>query len=218
MLNKEKIGEFKTQVKHLNEIKEEHQEALARIHAHLCGDGGLYLYATAEKDRKNRAEIAYFNTNYQLISSFQKDMEIIFGVKMTYSPKHSVIKVKSLRIAHVLLALSKFGTREWRIPNKFHNAKKSVKIAWITAFCLDESYVIPKRNLIRIKSMNVHGLKDLKELLESLKINAWITGMNCDKSWYLNIRKEGVLVNFVKSPSRKKMIAGSGLSQTKSLI
>ena len=38
--------------------------------------------------------------------------------------------------------------------------------------------------------MNQAGLQDIQIMLADLEIHNWITGPNCDKSWYLNIRKE----------------------------
>jgi len=51
--------------------------------------------------------------------------------------------------------------------------------------------------------MNREGLKDVKELVDSLQIECWITGINCDGSWYLTIRKMNELKDFYKKPSRK---------------
>ncbi|MBL7055767.1 hypothetical protein ISS07_02535 [Candidatus Woesearchaeota archaeon] len=180
-------------------------KSFARVHAHLCGDGGLYFYKTSEKDRINRAELSYFNTNEDLIKSFRKDMKLLFNVKMTYHPEKIRLKVKSLRIAKVFLEYGKYGTREWRIPDLIKNSTKSIKLEWIKALSHDEGYTPLKRNIIRIKSMNSKGLKDTKNLLDSIKINSWITGQNSDGSWYLNIRKEKELSNFTKQPSRRKI-------------
>jgi len=60
--------------------------------------------------------------------------------------------------------------------------------------------------------MNFEGLKDVKELLNSINIFSWITGQNCDGSWYLTIRKEKELTHFFKQPSRKKNNSGDWTS------
>jgi len=189
-------------------LRESELKILARIHAHLCGDGCLCIYKTSEKDRINRAEIIYCNTNVNLINSFRQDMSLFFGVKMTYLPKQYIIKIKSLRIAEYLLKLGKYGCRAWRIPPVFKNASTRVKLEWIKAFCYDEGYLIEKKNLIRIKSMNHAGLKNIKEMLDRMDITSWITGVNCDGSWYLNIKKMHGLMEFYKTPSRKKVARG----------
>ena len=192
----------------LNSLSNEKLEVLARIHAHLCGDGNICFYKTSEKDRINRASISYFNTNVDLLNSFRKDMTEIFGVKMTYSPRFIKVSIQSLRIANFLAQLGRYGCREWRVPNIIKNSNKNIKLEWIKAFCYDEGYTPQHKKIIKIKSMNHEGLKDIKDLLTSIEIDSWITGVNCDGSWYLTIRKMKELEYFYKKPSRKKIIAG----------
>ena len=175
-------------------------KVLARIHAHLCGDGNLCYFKTSEKDRINRASISYYNSNVDLINSFRKDMNELFGVKMTYIPRIMRVSVQSLRIANALCKLGKYGTRDWRIPRIIKNSNRCIKLEWIKAFCYDEGYTPKDRPFIRIKSMNVSGLKNIKTILHSIEIDSWITGINCDNSWYLNIRKMREMKNFYKKP------------------
>jgi len=176
---------------------------LVRIHAHLCGDGGVYQYQSSEKDRIRRAYVMYFNNNADLIRSFRRDMQHLFHVQMTFIQKRDTLKVASIRIATFLLRLSEYGTRTWRIPPIIKGSSRKHKLEWIKAFSLDEGYLPPDRNCIRIKSMNVHGLQDLKEMLDSLHISSSLSGPNCDESYYLNIKKMAELTNFSKKKSRK---------------
>lgn len=178
-------------------------EELSRVHAHLCGDGGLYKYKTSEKNRINRAQIAYFNTNIDLINSFRRDMNKLFNVKMTFIQKKNVVHIQSIRIADFLLKLSNYGTREWRIPKIIMKSSRKCRIEWIKAFCKDEGYLPLNRNCIRIKCMNLNGLKDLRYMLSFLDIDSTLTGPNCDNSYYLNIKKMKELKNFSKEKSRK---------------
>jgi hypothetical protein len=178
-------------------------KALARIHAHLCGDGYLHVYKTSEKRRINRATIEYYNVNPNLIAEFRKDMQRIFAVKMTYIPRLQRVSVKSLRIARDLLMLSNYHSHEWRIPNLIKNAPRIIKIEWIKAFCWDEACLPKDRNCIRIKSVNEQGLQDIRDMLTLMKIGSWITGPNCDATWYLNIKKEKEFLTFYKEACRK---------------
>jgi len=195
----------------LNLLSNEKLKVLARIHSHLCGDGNLCIYKTSEKDRINRISISYFNTNIDLINSFRRDMGDFFGVKMTYRPSAIRLTVKSIKIGKFLTQLGEYGTRQWRIPSIIKNASTEIKLEWIKAFCYDEGYTPIGKTIIKIKSMNREGLKDVKELVDSLQIECWITGINCDGSWYLTIRKMNELKDFYKKPSRKKIIAGGRL-------
>ena len=47
--------------------KEEISPELARIHAHLCGDGFSGIFITKEKDRKFSALTGYCNKNQKLL-------------------------------------------------------------------------------------------------------------------------------------------------------
>ncbi len=186
--------------------------ALARIHAHLCGDGMVCIYKSSEKDHRIRAEIAYFNSNEEYIREFQKDMQSVFGVKMTrrlYRRKHHQVKVKSLRIARVLLSISEYHSRVWQIPEIFRKGSPEIKLEWLKAFAKDEGYLPKDRDWIRIKSVNEKGLQQTKEMLDSLNIKSTISGPNCDQTWYLNIKREKALANFVKEASRKWWGAGN---------
>jgi intein-encoded DNA endonuclease-like protein len=177
--------------------------ALVRIHAHLCGDGSICEYKSTEKDHKIRAAVLYWNTNPELIESFRRDMTAEFGVKMTYSPKSFRLAVQSLRIARQLLSLSQYKTRTWRVPECIKKAPRKLQIEWIKAFAYDDGYTPKERNVIRLKCMNYHGLKDIKEMVDKLRIKNSFTGPNCDGTWYVNIWKEKEFANFTKKPSRK---------------
>jgi len=176
---------------------------LVRIHAHLCGDSVLSVYSSKEKDHKIRAQISYYNTNKKLIEEFQRDMQKDFGVKMIYIPSRCRVAVQSLRIAKVLLSLSKYKTSEWRVPNCIKKSSHELLLEWFKAFVHDDGYTSKDRNQIRIKCKNEAGLKDIKEMLDDLGFHSTLTGPNCDETWFLNIRKEFELANFVKEAVRK---------------
>jgi len=176
---------------------------LVRIHAHLCGDGVLCIYNSNEKDRKIRAQISYYNTNVELIKEFQKDMQKEFRVKMTYLSRRRRIAVQSLRIANFLLSLSEYKTEKWRVPVCIKEASRELRLEWFKAFANDDGYTPKDRNQIRLKCKNELGLRDVKEILDDLGFHCTLTGPNCDKTWFLNVRKESELLNFVKLAVRK---------------
>ena len=131
-------------------------------------------------------------------------MNRLFNVNMTLNKKKNEIRVFSIRIADFLSRLSEYGTREWRIPKLIKKSSRKYKLEWIKAFSRDEGYLPPDRPYIRIKCMNLNGLKDLKEITDSLQIYSNITGPNCDNSYYINIKKMLELKDFSKKKSRKK--------------
>jgi hypothetical protein len=186
--------------------KEEITSELARIHAHLCGDGSVNLWRTKEKDRKFSAVTGYYNKNQRLLENFREDFSKLFGVKMKMREGRDV-SVRSIRIFKELTAkFGEFGSREWRVHNSIKTASKKIKLEWLKAFFEDEAYQERKYNRLKTKSMNLEGLKDAKEMLCSLGIFSTLTGPNCDKSYYLTIPKFDSVKKFrgfVKEPIRK---------------
>lgn len=184
---------------------------LARIYAHLCGDGSVFLYATKEKGRKFRGGAGYYNTNQQLLDNFRNDFSKIFNVKMKML-KGRMVTVSSIRIYNYLISrFGKFGSYQWRIPNEIKTSNSEIKINWLRAFFEDEAYHETKYNRLKTKSMNLHELEDAKELLDSLNIASTLTGPNCDKSYYLTIpkfSKVDIFSGFSKIPARKKNSGG----------
>jgi hypothetical protein len=179
---------------------------LARIHAHLCGDGFVSLFKTGEKDRNLRATIGYSNNNQKLLEEFRRDFNKIFNVKMTIRNKKDVY-VRSIKI--YLFIINKFGSfksKKWRIPKLIKDSNKGIKLEWLKSFFEDEAYDEKRYNRLKIKSVNLEGLEDIKDMLDSINIFSKITGPNCDETFYITIPhfdsvKE--FQNFVKIPARK---------------
>lgn len=179
---------------------------LARIHAHLCGDGFACFFRTTEKDRKFTAITGYCNNNQKLLDKFREDFSNIFNVKMKMR-QNKQVSIRSIKIFNQIAnRFGKFGSREWRIHDSIKNSDKAIKIEWLKAFFEDEAYHEKRYNRLKIKSMNYMGLRDIKEILDSLNIKSSLTGPNCDKSYYLTIPHFDSVAEFsgfVKEPARK---------------
>jgi len=206
-INEKKMGELTPKrMFQKARLPEEIIPELARIHAHLCGDGSVFIFKIKAKDRNFRAGIAYSNNNQRLLDDFRKDFTKLFGVKMKMNEKVDV-SVKSIKIFQELTGrFGDFGSRKWRVHNSIKNANATMKLEWLKAFFEDEAYDEKRYNRLRIKSMNLIGLRDAKEMLDSLGIFSSITGPNCDLSYYLTIPQWGsveLFNEFVKEPARK---------------
>ena len=180
---------------------------LARIHAHLCGDGYTCIWKTKQKGRKFIAVTGYCNNNHRLLDKFQRDFSKTFGVKMKMRRKKGEVSISSIRIhKEIRNKFGDFGSKKWRIPPSIKNSSKEIKLEWLKSFFEDEAYCEEKYNRLKTKSVNLEGLKEIKELLNSLNIFSTLTGPNCDKSYYLTIPKFNEVKgfsNFVKEPIRK---------------
>ncbi len=143
---------------------------LARIHAHLCGDGSVFIFKTKAKDRNWAGGIEYSNNNQTLLEKFRYDFSKLFQVKMKMR-KNVSVSIRSVKRANELLTnFGKFGSKEWRIHDSIKNSSKEIKLEWLKAFFEDEAYDEKRYNRMKIKSVNFDGLNDIKLLLDSLNI------------------------------------------------
>lgn len=179
----------------------------ARIHAHLCGDGYTCIWKTRQKGRKFTAITGYCNKNQKLLDQFRIDFSKIFGVKMKMRRKKGEVSISSIRIhKEIRDKFGDFGSKKWRIPQIIKCANKEVRLNWLVSFFEDEAYHEKRYDRLKTKSVNLQGLNDAKELLESLNIFCTLTGPNCDSTYYLTIPKFSSVKefnNFSKEPVRK---------------
>lgn len=188
------------------EMKEMSPE-LARIHAHLCGDGSVFIFRTKAKDRNWTGGVGYYNNNQQLLDKFRADFSKLFGVKMKMR-KNREVSIRSVKRAREFIKkFGSFNSREWKIPEIIKNSDKEIKLEWLKAFFEDEAYDEKRYNRLKIKSVNYNGLKDAKELLDSMGISSSLTGPNSDKTYYLAVPRFDSIrefSDFVKVPIRKR--------------
>lgn len=178
---------------------------IARVHAHICGDG--YLTISKETNRTgfyrrwgydnsgrvSRYIIAYSNKNRSLINEFIEDIKKCFGVKpilIKKKDKNYEVRLKSKRAWKFLKSLGAGNSYSWSIPELFLEAPLKIKKAWINAFFDDEAH-FAKDGRIRVKSVNRKGLNQIRLMLHQL-VPCHITPQEksyTDKTYYLNILK-----------------------------
>jgi hypothetical protein len=172
------------------------QKEEARIAAHVCGDGWLYNYLEKNslqivhgrryRRERRRYVIGYCNNEQILRNQFEKDMWKIFNVKPIRVKTE--VRFKSKRVYDKITEWGGGKSREWYIGKEIFKANKECKREWIKAFFDDESTVTEYKS-IRVKIVNLNGLKQLKRLLADVNIKSHITGENIDHTWYLSINK-----------------------------
>lgn len=190
--------------------------ALARIHAHVCGDGNLFR--SSEKDsygylgiykpnrRRFRYGIGYTNMCQSLINEFIKDATSIFCLKpYCYN---NYVRVKSRDVRMLLEKLGAGKSRDWFISPKIMRANKEIKKNWIRAFFDDEA-CFNARGRIRVRSVNRKGVTQAMQLLRAF-LPGHITpkkGYYPDGSVYLNINKNDAPKYFSKIGSLRYKIS-----------
>lgn len=169
---------------------------LARIHAHVCGDGHLfisrerdhygYLAAYRQGYYRHRYGFGYTNTKPKLIQSFMQDVRDVFGLTPRYDPKRWQVTVRSKRAWEFLSSLGAGKSRTWRVPSEITRASEEVAAAWIKAFFDDEAHFVP-RGGIRVRSVNRPGLEQTASMLRRF-VPCHLTpakGLYPDESCYL---------------------------------
>ncbi|MEW6102132.1 MAG: hypothetical protein AB1481_07590 [Candidatus Omnitrophota bacterium] len=172
--------------------------ALARIHAHICGDGNLFK--SKEKDcygymgsyklnrYRYRYGLGYTNMNRELIREFMEDTKRTFGLTPYY--RNNYVKIKSGNIWALMQELGAGKSRDWFISSKIMRASRRIKKSWIRAFFDDEA-CFNAGGRIRVRSVNRKGITQLMRMVREF-IPCHITpkkGYYSDSSVYLNINK-----------------------------
>ncbi len=178
------------------------KKEFVELHAHICGDGWITkmskhrsIWDVRHYNRKQviyeEWQIGYSNKELLLLKNFKRALE-----KLTNNfieTRKDEIRVRDKKLFEKLKKLGCRKSKEWFIDKKLVKNEKFKKL-WLKAFFDDEATVETKgHKRIRIKSTNLKGLKQIKNLLSELKIHAKITGPNKDNTWYITISKENLL-------------------------
>ncbi|OYT52017.1 hypothetical protein B6U66_02885 [Candidatus Bathyarchaeota archaeon ex4484_135] len=181
----------------------------ARIHAHVCGDGYLTTYLEKRalqvvKGRRYRRlrvryVVGYSNSELLLIREFVRDVKSAYGVKcrVLTRGKNFEARLRSRRVFMRLRELGAGRSREWIVGEEILRADENVRREWLRAFFDDEARIAPDEGRIRVKSVNLRGLRLVSLMLTSLEIQSRITGPNSDGTWYLVISRDDV-IHYIK--------------------
>ena len=158
--------------------------ALARILAHICGDGYICIRRASDKfgpfstyrrhPFRYRYDVGYCNTNPHLLDEFYTDVGSVFGRKAWRSYRRFDVKFSSKRAHDFLKNLGAGDSRSWFIHKIIGQSSRDIIKNWIRAFYDDEGW-IEKYGSIRLKSINRTGLRQVKVLLAKLGIPSHIT-------------------------------------------
>jgi len=170
--------------------------ALARIHAHVCGDGHLihnrekdcygYLAPYRQGYYRWRYGVGYTNTKRILIDAFIADVREVFNLQPRYEAKNWMVTVKSKPVWELLKRLGAGKSRSWFIGEEIRVASRVIQATWLHAFFDDEAHFDPQGR-IRVRSVNRQGLEQAASMLR-LFVPCHLTpqqGLYPDHSCYL---------------------------------
>ncbi len=171
----------------------------ARIHAHVCGDGHLYV---EKGDRGIRYVVEYTNKDRELIEEFVNDAKQIYGASPTViwrrSKRSYIARFKSRYAFQRLTSLGAGSSRSWRDNIEIFGNDESLVTNWLRAFFDDEAYVDTITKRITVTSVNPNGLKDVSILLESIGINPYIYTVMHGKAFKLVISRKQNILKYAK--------------------
>ena len=178
---------------------------LARIVAHICGDGYVLIY----NKRRNEKELAihprinkirkiysirYVNKEDALVKQFVHDVKKEFDRKVVSLKKHEH-EVSGKRIYSLLTYLGAAKSFTWFISEHIINASDNIRIEWLKAFFDDESHVSLRNKRIVLNMVNKKGLEQVQALLKDFDIKSTLNGpYKCRQffSYHLNIYRTSV--------------------------
>ena len=194
----------KEEEKYIKKNKSKTKHLRARLCGFLAGDGNILV---AGKGKNKHNTVRFFPDHSSLIKSFEEAILKTYNrsIKIKEKKNHYFITVDSKPIVKDILSLAKFGTYDWNIPEKLATLEK---IEWLRAFFDCEGYVHKK--YIRVQSVNEKGLNEVKDLLESIRINS---------KMYSHIPKnkkhsEVFILNIGRKEDREKYLELVGFNHT----
>lgn len=209
-----------------NKLIENYPKELSALCGFLAGDGSF-------DKRYTHYEIKFFPDDKKVAILFEKIFQKLYNKKLKIRKQIQhfgncyVLRIKYKKAYMHLKSLTTFGRMSWRIPDFVLN-NDELKIEWLKAFFDCEGYVNPNGKVIQLQSVNEIGLKQVKNILESLEITSKIyTYERKNKNWntnfILNITGENMekfhnLIGFNHSKKikrLKKVIAKRWVSQVR---
>lgn len=166
----------------------------ARLIAHLIGDGCVYKCRTDYN-------IKYDIIDEELLNQFISDFNEVYGIKIPVRMKKSgktdkmlpYLRVRSKLAFDDLKKYCDYLSRTWSVPNQIFAASYKIKKEFLMALYDDEGSVIPygKSVIIRLYSINLSGLKQVRKLLDEFGIKTKIQeGFGLKRNVYSLTTKE----------------------------
>mgnify|MGYP001571675984 CR=1 FL=1 len=144
----------------------------------LCGDG-----CVSYNPQLRRYQIILAATDKEFVDKFRDILKSYFKINLT----NEFIKTKnknwrdqyrarlcSREACEFIIKIGNFGKDRWRIPEVVKNSNNKIKSAFIMGFFDSEGEIDKNIGRVGATSMNLMGLKEVKELLSSLDINSTI--------------------------------------------
>jgi intein/homing endonuclease len=166
----------------------------ARIIAHLIGDGALYK---TNHDYVLKYEVV---DKYSL-DKFRDDVVSVYGLSPSFGFNVSgktgkdipFFRLRSKLAFEDLMRYVNYYSKDWILKPLFLDSSKEIKVEFLRALFDDEGSVIPKgkSSLVRLYSINVEGLEQVKKILLDFGIvSKMVGGFGCKRNVYALVIKD----------------------------
>jgi intein/homing endonuclease len=155
---------------------------LSEILGLLCAEGShivsycdyLEKYPEKTRYRKNKKSerIEFYNKDKKLIFHYTQLLKKEFNLNPKIT-KHGKINIGNLKVIRKIIAQTRLGHLNWRIPTSVISSNKKIKVAFLRGFFDGDGTAI---GCVRMFSTNKEGINQLSLLLLELNFRNTIQG------------------------------------------
>lgn len=182
----------------------------AGIHAYLIAEGDLKTSKPRRNESYKRAVLEFWNSSKPLLRDFVEHVGRVYGYQPRIDYKRGRVELRRVEVVKDLRKYSSYSSHDWDIPSEAMNGDIALKREWVRCFGDSEGHVSKSKNEIVFKSVNLHGLKKVEQLLRDLDIPSRINGpySNAYKlvvSTKPNLEKYYHQINFINPERRRRL-------------
>ncbi len=148
----------------------------ASIHAYLIAEGNTKASKPKRNENYKRVVLEFWNSSPILLKDFIERVKRVYDYQPSIDCKRGRVELRRVEVVKDLLKFGSYSSHNWNIPSEITRGDADLKRAWIRCFGDSEGHVSKSKNEIVFKSVNLHGLRKVKQLLKDLDIPSRING------------------------------------------
>lgn len=184
--------------------------AKAGIHAYLIAEGDLKTSKPRRNENYKRAVLEFWNSSQLLLRDFVERVERVYGYQPRVDCKRGRVELRRVEVVKDLLKYGSYSSHDWDIPSEVMNGGVALKRELVRCFGDSEGHVSKSKNEIVFKSVNLHGLRKVEQLLRDLVIPSRINGPYSNSyklviSTRPNLEKYYHQISFINPERRRRL-------------
>jgi hypothetical protein len=160
----------------------------AELLGYLAAEGNEYHYAKTRwrffSDRSvagkwylihyRQDAVEFTNLEPTIQQRFLHLLQSVYGAQRVHFGSRWRVRIRQKNIVSDLLRHSRLGSLEWKVPSSLMDSHDHVKAAWCRGYVDGDGTVGNRR--VCLDSVNLSGLNQVKDLLESMAIKSKLNG------------------------------------------